>query len=294
MTLPTAIFGRTGHESTRLIFGAAALGAMGHERAMATLDTMSSAGINHIDTAADYGDSEIRLKPWLADHRSDVFLATKTGKRAGADARAELERSFERMGVDHIDLIQLHNLVADDDWDAAFAAGGAAQAMFAARDEGLVSYVGVTGHGLPVARQHLRSLDRMDFDSVLLPVNFLLLDDPVYRSEVEALLGRCAERSVAVQTIKSIARGRWSEGYEGPRFSWYDALIDPEPIERAVRFVLSNPQLFLNTSSDARLLPHLVAAASGPLDAPTVEELRADVDTEGMTPLFDAAHPLGI
>lgn len=294
MTLPTATFGRTGHESTRLIFGAAALGAMSHERAMATLDTMSAAGINHIDTAADYGDAEIRLQSWLADHRSGVFLATKTGKRAGVEARAELERSFERMGVDHIDLIQLHNLVADDEWDAAFAPGGAADAMFAARDEGLVSYVGVTGHGLPVARQHLRSLDRKDFDSVLLPVNFLLLDDSVYRSEVEALLERCAERSVAVQTIKSIARGRWSERYDGPRFSWYDALTDPEPIARAVRFVLSNPQLFLNTSSDARLLPHLVAAASGSLDAPTVDELRADVDAEGMTPLFDAAYPLGI
>lgn len=294
MTLPTAPFGRTGHDSTRLIFGAAALGAMSHERAIATLDTMSAAGINHVDTAADYGDSEVRLQPWLAKHRDQVFLATKTGKRSGAEARTELERSFERMGVDHIDLIQLHNLVADDDWAAAFAPGGAAEAMIAARDEGLVSYVGVTGHGLPVARQHLRSLDRIDFDSVLLPVNFLLLDDPVYRSEVETLLERCAERRVAVQTIKAIARGRWTEGYGGPRFSWYDPLTDPEAVGRAVRFVLSNPQLFLNTSSDARLLPLLVAAASGALDSPTVDELRADVDIQGMSPLFDAAHPLGI
>ena len=131
MTLPTAPFGRTGHDSTRLIFGAAALGAMSHERAIATLDTMSAAGINHVDTAADYGASEVRLQPWLAKHRDQVFLATKTGKRSGAEARTELERSFERMGVDHIDLIQLHNLVADDDWAAAFAPGGAAEAMIA-------------------------------------------------------------------------------------------------------------------------------------------------------------------
>lgn len=293
MTLPTTPFGATGHDSTRLIFGAAALGAMSHERAMSTLDTMRAAGINHIDTAASYGDSEDRLKPWLADHRAEVFLATKTDQRGGDAARAQLERSFERMGVDHIDLIQLHNLVADDEWQAAFAPGGAVEAMGRARDEGLVSHVGVTGHGLPVAAQHLRSLERFDFASVLFPVNFVLLDDPIYRSDVTSLLEVCAERTVAVQTIKSIARGRW-RGDGEQRFSWYDPLTDPEPIGRAVRFVLSNPQLFLNTSSDARLLPMIIDAATGPIEPPTADELRTDIDVEGMTPLFDAEFPLGI
>ncbi len=286
--LPTAEFGATGHRSTRVLFGAAALGAMSQERADATLADVSRWGINHIDTAASYGESEDRLKPWLATHRDDVFLATKTGERHGAAARASLERSLERMGVDRVDLIQLHNLVEDDEWETAFAPGGAVEALAAARDEGLVGHVGVTGHGLRIAGMHLRSLERFDFASVLLPVNFVLLDDPGYRADVERLLEVCAERRVAVQTIKAIARGRWADGATA-RFSWYDPLTEPGPIGRAVRYVLANEQLFLNTTSDARLLPMVVDAAGGDLSAPTVDELRADVATEGITPLFDGA-----
>ena len=161
------------------------------------------------------------------------------------------------MGVDHVDLIQLHNLVEDDEWETAFAPGGAVEALAAARDEGLVGHIGVTGHGLRIAGMHLRSLERFDFASVLLPVNFILLDNPGYRSDVDELLGVCAERGVAVQTIKSIARSRWSDALS-PHFSWYEPLTDPAAIGRAVRFVLSNPQMFLNTTSDARLLPAVV------------------------------------
>ena len=285
-SLPTAPFGSTGHRSTRLIFGAAALGGMSQERADTTLAQVTDWGINHIDTAASYGASEDRLQPWLADHRGDVFLATKTGERTGAAARAELERSLERMAVDRVDLIQLHNLVEPDEWDAAFAPGGAVEALAVARDEGLVGAIGVTGHGVRIAGMHLRSLERFDFASVLLPVNFVLLDNPVYRRDVEDLLALCAEREVAVQTIKSIARGRWAD-QNAPHFSWYDPLTDPAAIDRAVRFVLSNPQLFLNTTSDARLLPMVVDAAMGPLVAPSDDEMRADVVAEGITALFD-------
>ena len=289
-TLPTAPFGSTGHQSTRVIFGAAALGSMSQERADATLASVGEWGINHIDTAASYGESEDRLKPWLANHRADVFLATKTGRRSGAGAREELEKSLERMGVDHIDMVQLHNLVEDDEWERAHAPGGAVEALAAARDEGLISHVGVTGHGLRIAGMHLRSLQAFDFASILLPINFILLDNPAYRMDVEALLALCAERGVAVQTIKSIARGRWADGeVSGPgKFSWYDPLTDPEPIDRAVRYVLSNEQFFLNTTSDARKLPAIVEAASGDLTAPTPDEMRADIEAEGITPLFDA------
>jgi aryl-alcohol dehydrogenase-like predicted oxidoreductase len=284
--MPTAPFGSTGHDSTRVIFGAAALGGMSQERADATLARIADWGINHIDTAASYGASEDRLQPWLADHRGEVFLATKTGERSGAAARAELERSLERMSVDHVDLIQIHNLVELDEWDAAFAPGGAIEALALARDEGLVGAIGVTGHGVRIAGMHLRSLERFDFASVLLPVNFVLLDNPGYRRDVEDLLALCAERQVAVQTIKSIARGRWAD-QTAPHFSWYDPLTDPAAIDRAVRFVLANPQLFLNSTSDARLLPMIVDAANGSLAAPTDEEMRADVVAEGITPLFD-------
>ncbi len=291
--LPRAPFGSTGHVSTRVVFGAAALGGMSQERADATLDLVSGWGINHIDTAASYGASEDRLKPWLAAHRESVFLATKTGERSGAAARAELEASFERMGVDHVDLIQLHNLVDPDEWETAFAPGGAVEELAAARDEGLVSNIGVTGHGLPVAGMHLRSLERFDFASVLFPYNFVMLDDPAYRSDVERLLEVCTDRRVAVQTIKSIARGRWADG-DTDRFSWYEPLTDPEPIGRAVRHVLADDRLFLNTSSDARLLPMIVEAASGDLAAPDDGEMRADVDAEGITALFDENRPVEI
>ena len=292
--LPTAPFGSTGHDSTRLIFGAAALGGMSQERADATLEQVRHWGINHIDTAASYGASEDRLKPWLAEHRSSVFLATKTGERSGDAARAELEKSFERMDVDHVDLIQLHNLVDEEEWQTAFAPGGAVEAMGAARDEGLVSHVGVTGHGLPVPGMHTRSLERFDFASVLFPVNFVLMDDPVYRADVETLLDRCAERGVAVQTIKSIARGRWADD-DLRRFSWYEPLTDPEPISRAVRYVLGHEQMFLNTTSDARLLPPIVeAATSDHLPVPSDDEMRADVDDLGITPLFDDRRPVAI
>jgi aryl-alcohol dehydrogenase-like predicted oxidoreductase len=287
--LPLAPFGRTGHDSTRVIFGAAALGGMTQARADATLALIFERGVNHIDTAASYGASEERLHPWLATHRSEVFLATKTGERGGAAARAELERSLTRLGVDQVDLVQLHNLVEPDEWDTAFAADGAVAALAAARDEGLVRFIGVTGHGLRIAGMHRRSLERFDFDSVLLPFNFALLQIDGYRADVDALTELCAERNVAVQTIKSIARGRWPEG-AGPRYSWYQPLSDPHAIARAVRFVLSHDQLFLNTTSDATLLPLVLGAAAADLTRPTDAELVADADTFGITPLFDGAE----
>jgi aryl-alcohol dehydrogenase-like predicted oxidoreductase len=285
--LPSAPFGRTGHLSTRVLFGAAALGGMSQARADETLAVVARHGVNHIDTAASYGAAEVRLRPWLAHHRHEVFLATKTGERRGDAARAELERSLERMGVDHVDLIQLHNLVEPEEWEVAFAPGGAVDALARARDEGLARSIGVTGHGLRIAAMHLRSLERFPFDSVLLPYNAVLLHDDTYRADVEALLERCSRDGVAVQTIKSIARGRWSPHHDGPRFSWYEPLTDPGAIARAVRFVLSHEQLFLNTTSDARLLPLVLEAAAGPLGAPSPEELRADIEAFGITPLFD-------
>jgi len=286
--LPAAPFGSTGHLSTRVIFGAAALGGMSQERADATLARVTEWGINHVDTAASYGASEDRLRGWLATHRRSVFLATKTGERRGDGARAELERSLERMGVDHVDLVQLHNLVEDDEFEVAFSPGGAVESLSRARDEGLVSHLGVTGHGLRIPRMHLRSLERFDFASVLFPVNFVLLDEASYRRDVDELLAVCADRGVAVQTIKSIARSRWTEGSTA-HFSWYEPLTDPAAIARAVRFVLAHPQMFLNTTSDARPLPAVVDAATGDLTAPTDDELRADVVAEGITPLFDGA-----
>jgi aryl-alcohol dehydrogenase-like predicted oxidoreductase len=262
---------------------------MSQDRADATMALLDSHGVNHIDTAAGYGESELRLAPWLAGNRHKVFLATKTGERAGPAARAQLEASLTRMAVDHVDLIQLHNLVEPDEWETAFARGGVVEALAKARDEGLCRFIGVTGHGVRIASMHLRSLHAFDFDSVLLPYNFVLLERPDYRTDLEALLELCAERGVAVQTIKAIARGRWSGSRDG-KFSWYEPLTDPAAIDRAVRYVLGNKQLFLNTTSDVSLLPAVLAAAEA-ADAvsPTPDEMRADIDSFGITALFDGA-----
>jgi aryl-alcohol dehydrogenase-like predicted oxidoreductase len=273
-TLP---FGRTGHASTRTIFGAAALGAVSQADADRTLELCLEHGVNHVDTAASYGESELRLAPWLREHRSEVFLATKTGQRDYRSAREEIRRSLDRLGVDHVDLIQLHNLVDVIEWEFALREDGALQACVEARDEGLVRFIGVTGHGLTVARMHRRSLDRFPFDSVLAPYNWIQMQDPVYAADFEALAAVCAEREVALQTIKAIALRRW-DGREQTAGTWYEPLTAQDEIDRAVHWVLGNPQVFLNTVGDITLLPKVFGAAerfeTRPGDA-EMEELRA-------------------
>ena len=286
-TIPTAPFGRTGHESSRVIFGAAALARVSQERADAVLPLLDEFGVNHLDTAASYGDSELRLAPWLATRRGDFFLNTKTGERKGPAARAELERSLERLGVDHVDLIQLHNLVEEDDFATAHGPGGAVEALARARDEGLCRFIGVTGHGLRIAGMHLRSLEAFDFDSVLLPYSYVLMRDADYRRDVERLLEVCASRRVAVQTIKAVARRRWEPDHRGPRFSWYDPITDDAALSRAARYVLANGQLFLNTSSDLRLLGWALEVAAAQEGMPTEAELDADVLAQRVEPIFD-------
>jgi len=285
-----ADFGRTGHRSSRVIFGAAGLGRIDQEKADRFLPILLEFGVNHIDTAADYGESELRLAPWLVTHRDRFFLATKTASRDGDGARIGLERSLERLGVSGVDLIQLHNLVEEEEWEQAFAPGGAVESLVRACDEGLTRFIGVTGHGTRIPRMHLRSLERHDFDSVLLPYNFALMSNPAYRADVEQLLEICEQRRVAVQTIKSVARRRWPEDAEGPRLSWYQPLPEGEALARAVRFVLSNSQLFLNSSSDMRLLRSALEAAEAGGPAPTDEELRGDAAALDTAPLFDGAE----
>ena len=195
--------------SSRIVFGAVALSGATPSESNAVLELLLQHGVNHIDTAASYGDSEDQLRPWLVEHRDAFFLATKTGDRSRDAARDSIHRSLDRMGVASVDMIQLHNLVHPGEWEEALGPGGALEAALEARDEGLVRFIGVTGHGLTVAHQHRRALDVFPFDAVLAPCNPVVLRDPVYGPDFEALARVCAERNVALQTIKAITRGPW-------------------------------------------------------------------------------------
>ena len=274
-----APFGATGHESSRVIFGAAALGDVSKADADRTLHVLLEHGINHIDVAADYGDAELRIATWLKEH--EFFVATKTAQRTYAKAREEIRRSLERLGVDRVDSIQLHNLVDVIEWDVALSPGGALEACIEAREEGLVKHIGVTGHGLSVPKMHTRSLGRFEFDSVLCPYNFVQMRDPRYAETFDELAELCAERDVALQTIKSLARAPW-EGREHTAATWYEPLTEPGDVEKAVHWVLGNPQVFLLTTGDVDVLPGLLAAAERYEQRPADEEM-ASLD---LVPLF--------
>jgi aryl-alcohol dehydrogenase-like predicted oxidoreductase len=280
-----APFGATGHDSSRVIFGAAALGEVTQREADEALPLLLEHGVNHIDTAASYGDAELRLAPWLREHRDRFFLATKTGERSDAAAREEIRRSLERMEVDQVDLIQLHCLVHPDEWDLALSEGGALRAAVEARAEGLVRFIGVTGHGLTVAAMHLRSLERFAFDSMLFPYSHVIMRDETYASDVRRLLAICRERTVAVQTIKSISRGPWGSK-EQSTATWYEPLVEQEHIDLAVHWVLGEPGVFLNSAGDLGLLPLVLDAAERFSKRPEDAELARLADELRLSTLF--------
>ncbi len=254
-------FGRTGHDSTRVLFGAAALGSVTQAEADSTIDILMDYGVNHFDTAHSYGDAELRLGPWLEKNRDRVFLATKTEKRTYDGAWAELRQSLERMRVETIDLWQMHFLVDEKQWQTAMGPGGALEAFQEAREQGIVRYLGVTGHDLVVGQFHKRSLERFEFDSILLPYNYLLMQNPQYAADFEAVVAQAKARNTAVQTIKSIAQRPWREG-EQNRNTWYKPLEDQAEIDTAVHWVLGNPDVFLNSAGDITILPRVLDAAS--------------------------------
>jgi aryl-alcohol dehydrogenase-like predicted oxidoreductase len=283
--IPQAGFGRTGHQSSRTIFGAAALSQVTQAAADRTLEVLLRHGVNHIDVAASYGEAELRIAPWLKREPKRFFLATKTGERTAKRAREELQRSLDRIGVDHVNLWQLHNLADPIEWDIALSSGGVIEAAVQARDEGLVKWIGVTGHGAQIAANHRRSLERFDFDSVLLPYNFVTMQLPYYAENFEALTRTCAERNVAVQTIKSIAAKPW-RGREHTRTTWYEPLSDQADIDLAVWWVLGRPGVFLNTAGDIELLPRVLDAAERFEKRPTDAQMTTLLERTQAEPLF--------
>ena len=278
-------FGETAHKSTRTLFGAAALGNVTQDEADRTLELILEYGINHIDTAASYGNAEIRIGPWMREHRKTFFLATKTGERTYKAARDEIHRSLERMRVDFIDLIQLHNLVNLDEWEVAMGPDGALKAAIEARDQGIVRFIGVTGHGLTVAARHLQSLKHFEFDSVLLPYNYIMAKNPQYLSDFEKLYAMCIKRGVAIQTIKTLLRRPWGERLQN-RATWYQPLEDQESIDTAVHWALGHERIFLNTVGDIHLLPLVLNAASRYRIPKTDEAMENVLKGRQLEPLF--------
>ncbi|MEM7044611.1 MAG: aldo/keto reductase [Pseudomonadota bacterium] len=273
MTIEKRAFGRTGHRSSAVIFGAAALKNVDQATADRTLDLLHQYGVNHIDTAPRYGDAELRIGPWMERARDDFFLATKTDQFDYAGCKAQIQRSLEKLRTNRVDLLQLHCLIHPDDWERAFAPDGAMEAILEAKKAGQVDHIGVTGHSWTVAAMHRRSLERFDFDSVLMPWNWYASKHPAYSRDFKETVALCEERDVAVQTIKSIARGAWAAGVEKNRNTWYQPLEDEDDIRTAVHWVLSHRRFFLNSVGDVELLPMVLRAAA---------ELGADVPDDAV------------
>lgn len=289
MGISTMQFGGTGHQSTRVIFGAAALGSVSQEEADRTFQVLQHYGINHLDVAASYGDGEAekRMGPWMSGHRKEFFLATKTEKRTYQEALDDLRGSLERLRVDSVDLVQMHNLTDPDEWEQAMSSGGALDALIEARRQGLTRFIGVTGHGYTVAKMHLQSLDRFGFDSVLLPYNYVMMQNETYARAFGELKQRCADKNVALQTIKSLARGPWKG--ERAHSTWYQPLDETEAIRTAVSWVLGDPEVFLISSGDIHLLPRILEAATQAESRPADSRMDQMVSRLGMQPIFQGS-----
>jgi len=283
--ITTQVFGRSGHLSSRILLGAAAFWQVSQDEADAAIELALSMGVNHFDVAASYGQAELRIGSWIKRHGKAFFLATKTGERTADKARQEFHRSLERLQVTQVDLLQLHNLVDAQEWETAMGPGGALEAAIQARQQGLVRFIGVTGHGLSVAGMHRQALERFDFDSVLLPFSYVLAQNEAYLRDFSELYGVCRSRNVAVQTIKSIAHAPWGE-QEPTRTTWYRPLENQADIDLAVHWVLGHPGLFLNSVGDINLLPRVLEAANRFTTPPTTEQMQAQVDRLDMLPLF--------
>lgn len=270
--------GRTNHESTLAIFGAAALGNANPEVTEQAMELILRYGVNHIDVAPSYGIAETLLGPWMPDYRKKFFLACKTGERKKEAAAAELRGSLKRLQTERFDLFQLHAVTSMDELDAVTMAGGALEAVIEAKEEGLTDFIGITGHGYEAPEVFLEALKRFDFDTVMFPMNFIQMRDDIFRSNVKELIDVCKQKDVGVMIIKSIAQGPW--GDKAREFNtWYEPLSMETRIKQAVHYVLSQPVTGICTAGDVTLLPFVLEACK------TFEQM----DKEAMTALSESA-----
>ena len=279
-------FGSTGHLSSRAIFGSVSLKEASQDAADEVLEMLFEFGINHIDTAPSYGDAELRVGPWMKQYRDRFFLATKTDKRTYQDAREQFYRSLDRLQVDRVDLLQMHNLTDVVYREIALGPGGALEFLIEARDKGLTRFIGITGHGNLAPKMHFQSLARFDFDSVLLPCNYLLMRNQDYRADFDQLTSYCRENNIAIQTIKSAARGLWGEK-KRIHTTWYEPLNDEEAVRKSVHWVMGLTGLFLITTGDMQVLPKFLAAAAEFQQVPAEDEMKSLLAEHDVQPLFD-------
>jgi len=274
----TRRLGRLGHESTVLIYGAAALGEVSQEVADRSVQEALDAGINHFDVAASYGEAELRLGPWMPRIRDDIFLATKTGERRADDAWRQINASLERLQTDHVDLLQLHAVGDRDELDKVTGAGGALEAALRAKDEGLVGAVGITGHGHEAPATHLEALRRHPFATVLSPLNVALSRDASYLADYEALVAEVRAQDAGLMIIKTVARRNWpDEDAEKPYSTWYEPLDQQQQVTAAVSWVLSHPEVTgIATPGDVGLLGMVIAAEARRVSREEAEETLAD------------------
>src|SRR5215210_3714130 len=256
--------GRLGRENSVLIFGGAALGEVTEEEADVAIRRALDAGVDHFDTAADYGDSELHYGRWTPEIREEIFLSTKTGDRGKDEARRSIERSLERLRVDSVDLLQLHAVGDLEDLDRAAGPGGSLEAAIQAKEEGLVGAIGITGHGHEAPATHLEALNRYPFDTVLTPWNYILSTDEGYRRDFEALVGEIEHQDAGLMTIKTISRRNWPEGdpQRDQRYAtWYEPFDQQEYVDAAVSFVLSYEEITgMAMVGDVTLVPMMLEA----------------------------------
>jgi aryl-alcohol dehydrogenase-like predicted oxidoreductase len=284
--IPSMRFGRTEHISSRVIFGGYALCQASSAEAKRALELLLEHGVNHIDTAPSYGLSEQHIGLWMEKHRDRFFLATKTRARTRRGALDDLKKSLARLRVESIDLWQMHGLTGSYGQDRALASGGTIDAFHEAREKGLVRFLGVTGHGVKAPVMHRESLDRAGFDSVLLPYNYTLMQNPKYATAFRNLDSFCRRKQVALQTIKAIARRPWGERPRTHNTYFYEPLVEELAIEAAVQWVMGHPTAFLLSAGDLGLLPAILKAASRPLVRPSDEQMDELVSTFAMAPIF--------
>lgn len=277
--METRRLGRLEHQSSVLIYGAASLGGVDQDRADASIQEALDAGINHFDVAADYGDAELRLGPRMPEIRDRIFLATKTGRRTYDEAWTEINRSLERLQTDHVDLIQMHAVCDLENLDLVTGKGGSLEAAIRAKEEGMVSAIGITGHTDEAPSVHREGLRRFDFDSVLTPLNYKLSTDPRYADDYAALVEAVQASDAALMTIKMIARRNWQEGENRPYDTWYRPFDEQRYVTAATAWLLNgHPEITgLATAGETRLLQQMILA----------EKERAELSPDDAAAILD-------